>query len=137
MARDFARSFYHSPAWLRNRKLYMNAYVDTEGHIVSLDKDGFFYYTDEYGYHTGVDSSRVVPPRMCERCFSMGRLFPAKVVHHIEWLNPSNIDDSKVTLGYDNFMRVCQDCHAAIHSGIEESRVSFDENGNIVWKDES
>ena len=84
-----------------------------------------------------VDASKVVPPRMCERCFSMGKLYPAKVVHHIEWLDPSNIDDPKVTLGYSNFMRLCQDCHAAVHAGTEESRVSFDEFGNVIWKDEA
>lgn len=137
MARDFARSFYHSKQWLHNRKLYMDAYVDKDGHIVTPSDDGSFYWRDEYGDEVAVNERQVVPPRMCERCFSLGRLVPAKVVHHIEWLDPTNIDDPHITLGFSNFMRLCQDCHAAVHAGEEEGRVSFDENGNIVWKDES
>lgn len=136
MARDFSRSFYHSPAWVHNRRAYMDILVDTEGHTVLPNDDGTFYWVDEYGYKVIVHGDRVVPAQMCERCFKLGKLTPAKLVHHIEWLNPSNIDDPHVTLSYSNFMRVCQDCHAAIHSGSEESRVSFDENGNVIWDDE-
>jgi hypothetical protein len=33
-------------------------------------------------------------------------------------------------------MRLCQDCHAAVHAGTEESRVTFDEYGNVVWEEE-
>lgn len=135
MARDFARDFYHSPQWLRNRKLYLDALVDTEGHIVTPEDDGSFSFNDEYGYKVTVSEDRVVPARMCERCFSLGVLKPAKVVHHIEWLDQRNIDDPKVTLGFANFQRLCQDCHAAVHADVQESRVSFDEQGNVVWKE--
>lgn len=136
MARDFARSFYHSPRWLHNRKTYLDTLVDTEGNVVVADNDGTFYWVDEYGYKVTVDGDNVVPPRMCERCFKQGKLTPAKVVHHIEWLDPSNIDDPNVTLSYSNFMRLCQDCHAAVHADQEEPRVEFDEYGNVVWKEE-
>lgn len=132
MARDFARSFYKSPAWLRNRKAYLNAFVDTSGRIVTPYEDGF-YCTDEYGYEVKVNEDQVVPPCMCERCFKQGKLIPAKVVHHIEWLDPSNINDTSVTLGYSNFMRLCQDCHAAVHAGEDEPRVGFDASGNVIW----
>lgn len=136
MARDFARSFYKSSLWAHNRKAYLDALVDTEGHIVMPNDDGTYCWTDEYGYKIRVNEDSIVPPRMCERCFKRGELVPAKVVHHIEWLDPSNIDNPKVTLGFSNFMRLCQDCHAAVHAGSEESRVTFDEYGNVVWKDE-
>ena len=112
----------------------MDTLVDLDGHVIRSDSDGF-YWTDEYGYRINVDESNVVPPMMCERCYRQGRLTPAKVVHHIEWLTPQNIDDPHVSLSYSNFMRVCQDCHAAIHAGDEESRVTFDANGNVVWKE--
>jgi 5-methylcytosine-specific restriction endonuclease McrA len=45
------------------------------------------------------------------------------------------VDDPHITLNFDNFQRLCQDCHAAVHSSTPESRVTFDENGNIVWKE--
>ncbi len=106
MARDFAVAFYHSPAWLHNRKAYMEMVVDTP-----------------FG---------LVPPGMCERCFERGELVPAKVVHHKIHLSPDNISDPSVTLGFDNFQRLCQDCHAAVHKGCEAPRVAFDEFGNVV-----
>ena len=136
MARDFSRAFYHSPAWLHNRKAYLDSLVDTAGHSVTPQDDGTFCWVDEYGFKVRVNGDNIVPPRMCERCFKMGKLVPAKVVHHIEWLDPTNIDDPHVTLSFANFMRLCQDCHAAVHANKTEVRVAFDENGNAIWKDE-
>lgn len=106
MARDFAKSFYKSPAWLRNRKLYMEQPIDTP-----------------FG---------IVPPLMCERCYANGDLKPAKVVHHIIHLSPYNIGDPHVTLSFDNFQRLCQDCHAIVHSGQEPTRAVFDSSGNVI-----
>ena len=76
------------------------------------------------------------PPEMCERCFEHGALHPAKVVHHVIHLTPENIGDPKISLSYDNFQRLCQDCHAAVHSGTPVSRCTFDEFGNPVLKEE-
>lgn len=106
MSREFATAFYHSPAWLHNRKAYMEMPIDTA-----------------FG---------IVPPGMCERCYERGDLVPAKVVHHKIHLSTQNINDPKVTLGFDNFMRLCQDCHAAVHKGYDPPRVAFDEHGNVV-----
>lgn len=136
MAQEWAKSFYKNHAWLKNRKGYLDSLVDTEGHIVHTDGDRF-YWVDEYGYRVYVSPDRVVPVRMCERCFAQGRLTPAKVVHHKIWLNQDNIDDPHIALSYDNFQRLCQDCHAAVHKKEEEMRVTFDENGNVIWKEES
>lgn len=106
MARDFALAFYHSPAWLHNRKAYMGKTIDTPWGIV--------------------------PPGMCERCFEQGNLVPAKVVHHKIHLSPDNIDDPHITLSFDNFQRLCQDCHAVVHSGEQTTRARFDSNGNVI-----
>lgn len=138
VSRDFATPLYHSPAWQKNRKAYLGHLVDTEGRIVyEKDVDGRQVYctTDEYGYELIVPYERVVPPGMCERCFARGELRPAKVVHHIIHLSPENIDNPNISLSFDNFQRLCQDCHAAVHAGTSESRVTFDEMGNVVWKD--
>lgn len=137
MAREFAKHFYSSPQWLKNRKGYLNLLVDTNGRRICERDDGTYCYVDEYGYYVPVPSDRIVPPGMCERCFARGELKPAKVVHHIIHLSPENIDDPHVTLSYDNFQRLCQDCHAAVHSSTPESRVTFDANGNVVWKEAS
>lgn len=135
MAQDFATAFYHSPAWRKNRARYLQAVVDTYGHVLKARSDGTYFYFDERGKITDVLSFNVVPPGMCERCFARGELTPAKVVHHIVHITPDNINDPKVTLAYDNFQRLCQDCHAFVHSGQEEPRVSFDEDGNIIPPD--
>ena len=106
MARDFALSFYHSPAWVHNRNAYLQKTLDTP-----------------YG---------IIPPGMCERCFERGELTPAKVVHHKVHLTPENINDPRIALGFDNFQRLCQDCHATVHSGRAETRARFDADGNLV-----
>lgn len=135
MAQEWAKHFYSNHAWLKNRKGYLDSLVDTDGHIVHVDGDRF-YWVDEYGYEVNVSPDHVVPVRMCERCFAQGILRPAKVVHHKIWLNQENINDPHVTLAYDNFQRLCQDCHAAVHAKEDRPRVQFDEYGNVVWKDE-
>lgn len=112
--------------------------VDTSGHIVyehNTGRDITYYWIDEYGNENVVPINRIVPPGMCERCFANGDWTPAKVVHHIIHLSPENIDDPHVALSYDNFQRLCQDCHAAVHTDSGEMRVTFDESGRVVWKE--
>lgn len=140
MAREFAKALYHSPAWLRNRKLYMDMPVDTSGHRLfsryrENSSEQEYYWVEDGGYDVVVSPDRIVPPGMCERCFARGEYVSAKVVHHIVHVSPENVDDPHVTLSFDNFMRLCQDCHAAVHSSVPESRVTFDEFGNVVWKE--
>lgn len=109
MSRPFATPFYHSGAWRRCREAYMAAAVDVGG--------------------------RPCPPHMCERCFARGRLVPADTVHHVTHITPENVGDPSVTLSWDNLMRVCRDCHAALHSGDPdgwEPRVAFDADGRVV-----
>ena len=74
----------------------------------------------------------IVPPGVCERCYSIGEMRPAKVVHHIIHLTPQNINDPHVTLSFDNFQRLCQDGHAVVHSGLVQTRARFDSDGNLV-----
>ncbi len=137
MAQEWAKPFYHSPAWLRNRKVYLNALVDVSGHIVTrtTSPDGSHRYVYEKdGFEVEVPETSVVPPGMCERCFQMGELNAADTVHHIVHLNPTNINDPHYTLAYSNFMRVCRDCHAAIHAGSGNPCVVFSDDGRIVGR---
>jgi len=135
VAQDFAKQFYHSPAWLRNSKIFRDAVLDRAGHVLSIGRDGYYYLDNGTEIH--VPDSMVVPPGVCERCFAMGRMTPAKLVHHKVHLSPSNINDQSITLSYDNMQRLCQDCHAYVHSGNQEPRVEFDDAGNPIPKDDS
>ena len=136
MAQGFATQFYKSSAWLKNRKNYLRLVLDTSGNVlVSALENGEMVYRRKDG--TVVPPSMVVPPGMCERCFAMGKLSPAKLVHHKEHLTPQNITDKQVTLGYDNLQRLCQDCHAVVHGYKTESRVEFAEDGSIIPKKET
>ena len=109
MAQEWAVAFYHSPAWKRNRRLYMERVIDSPWGLI--------------------------PPNMCERCYENGEMRPAKVVHHKIHLTPDNIGDPNITLSFDNFQRLCQDCHAFVHSGYEPPRYEFDADGNLVRKE--
>lgn len=106
MSQEFATAFYHSPQWLKNRKNYLMRTLETP-----------------FG---------TIPPGMCEICFRHGDLVPAKVVHHKVHLTPENINDPHYTLAYENLQRLCQDCHALVHSGQPQQRVAFDENGRLL-----
>lgn len=111
VAQDFARPFYKSRRWERCRAAYLMEPLSSP--------------------------RGMVPPGMCERCFRMGELRPAKVVHHKVHLTPQNIDDPDVSLNYDNLQRLCQDCHAFVHSGQDEPRVTFESDGSMKPVDES
>lgn len=133
MAQQFAERFYRSPAWRKNRANYMNALLDTSGNVLLSEyRDGrLVYFRRDDPLRIPVSESSVIPSGMCERCFLLGKYELAKVVHHKIHLTPMNINDPKVTLAYENLQRLCQDCHAFVHSGQTESRVVFDEKGNV------
>lgn len=54
---------------------------------------------------------------LCERCRANGLIVPAKIVHHKEHLNESNVKDAKISLSFDNLEALCQDCHNLEHFG--------------------
>lgn len=66
---------------------------------------------------------------ICERCGG-----PGKIVHHIEYITPENINDPNVTLNWDNLELLCQDCHNREHheGKLVAKGLMFDENGNLV-----
>lgn len=134
VAQDWAKSFYHSHAWLANRGRYLRATLDTSGNVLlAVERDGSTVYCRrDDPTHSAVPDSMIVPPGMCERCFSMGELTPATLVHHKTHLTPENIGDPHVALSYDNFQRLCADCHAAVHAGQSAPRVTFDEGGRVM-----
>lgn len=108
MAKPWAVGFYHSKAWRKTQRAYMESFVETD--------------------------RGVCPPYMCERCFSLGVMRPAEIVHHIKPITESTIGDPDITLSTSNLMRVCRECHAELHRGCSGyvPRVAFDEDGRVI-----
>lgn len=66
---------------------------------------------------------------LCEKCKK-----PGYILHHKTELNPSNINDPYITLGWDNLLYVCLECHNSIHGNAEPVRegLRFDDHGDLV-----
>ena len=58
------------------------------------------------------------------------------IVHHIEELNNTNVYNDNITLGEDNLIGVCKECHEAIHHQDIAIRkgYTFDDYGNLIKK---
>lgn len=59
---------------------------------------------------------------------------PGQEVHHKEFLTPKNINDSYVTLGEDNLILLCKECHHRRHNKKEFTKegLVFNENGELI-----
>jgi len=69
---------------------------------------------------------------LCERCQA-----PGKIVHHKTYITPRNINDTNITLNWNNLELVCQDCHNKEHHekySVTKPGLKFDENGRLVRK---
>lgn len=105
----FAHKFYHSRSWQDVR-----AYVWDRAH------------------------------GLCEMCLERGEIKPADVVHHKTPLSEKNMGDVDVTLNPENLIALCNECHTEVHGRLgigamngarrQETRVAFDEEGNVVRK---
>ena len=65
-------------------------------------------------------------------CIECGQ--PGEEVHHIIWLSPNNINNTDITLGENNLILLCRDCHIAKHRKKEVTKdgLVFNENGELV-----
>ena len=68
---------------------------------------------------------------LCERCLAKGLIVPATMVHHKVYIDPENINDTSVTLNWDNLEALCTDCHAEEHSKGAK-RYKVDEFGRVT-----
>ena len=68
---------------------------------------------------------------LCERCGEVG-----KIVHHVCYIDKSNVVDDEVLLSWDNLELLCQECHNKEHNKSSAIRydVKFDESGNLIAK---
>lgn len=67
---------------------------------------------------------------ICERCGSV-----ARIVHHIQYITPQNIQDPNITLSWDNLQALCIDCHNAEHmssGGACAEGLRFNSKGELV-----
>ena len=62
----------------------------------------------------------------CERCGAIG-----EEVHHIIPLTAENISNPNVTLGEDNLIYLCKECHNKEHNRFKKKASQFDEDGNL------
>ncbi|MEG2246433.1 MAG: HNH endonuclease [Peptostreptococcaceae bacterium] len=76
---------------------------------------------------------------LCNEC---GK--PGEEVHHIKFLTPSNIDNTDITMGEDNLVLLCKNCHFKKHRNTNplvknfkkpkrytSNGTYFDEEGNL------
>lgn len=71
---------------------------------------------------------------LCQDCLDRGRITPGKEVHHIKFLEPSNMDNPSITLGADNLRLLCKECHSNRHRRKDTTRegLVFNERGELV-----
>jgi 5-methylcytosine-specific restriction endonuclease McrA len=63
----------------------------------------------------------------CEKCGGIG-----EEVHHIIELNLENINNPEITLGKNNLILLCRDCHNAQHQRFKKKESQFDFDGNLI-----
>lgn len=68
---------------------------------------------------------------LCENCLKHGRYTPAEIVHHKEFITPSNIVNPEITLDWKNLEALCRDCHAEQHKKNSKKRYIVTEGGAI------
>ena len=68
---------------------------------------------------------------LCERCLKIGLIVPADQVHHKIRLTLDNLNNTAVTLNWDNLEALCLDCHQKEHETPKRWRCD-PENGHIT-----
>lgn len=75
---------------------------------------------------------RAVDGGLCESCHEK----PGYIVHHKTELNPDNINDPDIALGFNNLKYDCHVCHQKENARdgdvADLVRVEFDQDGNVV-----
>jgi len=68
---------------------------------------------------------------LCERCLSRGMIVPGYIVHHKCYLTPENIQDTSITLNWDNLEYLCHDCHNNEHFSEKPIRYRILSDGRV------
>lgn len=65
----------------------------------------------------------------CERCDKAG-----KIVHHIKYITPTNINNPDITLNHDNLEYLCDYCHKVEHKqayNVTQDGLRFNSKGEL------
>lgn len=56
------------------------------------------------------------------------------IIHHIKWLDKTNVNDNAIALDENNLIGLCINCHNLIHEPSTTTRIGlgFDENGQLI-----
>lgn len=109
MAKEWTKGFYISKPWRLTREAY-------------------------YSHQRG----------RCERCMEeykqgsrkLEDINPGKIVHHKIELTPSNINNPKIALSFENLELLCDDHHNKHHKARPQGagRYTFGTDGKIIYK---
>lgn len=72
---------------------------------------------------------------LCERCLAVGLYTPGKQVHHKVRLTMENIDNTDISLNWDNLELLCDACHQEEHAARQpkkKRRYRVDDNGTLM-----
>lgn len=65
----------------------------------------------------------------CERCEKQGKVNPAFIIHHKDYVTEENFKDDEIFYNLENLESVCFACHNQEH--FKSNDYFFDENGDI------
>ena len=70
---------------------------------------------------------------VCEQCEKLGKIIPAKIVHHKIYLDTATYNIPEISLNFDNLEALCFDCHRSEHFRNKDCReeLYFDADGNL------
>lgn len=92
-----------------------------------MEQTNSFYYTR--AWQQCREAYKKSKGGLCERCLAKGIIKPGEIVHHKIHITPQNMNDTSVTLNWENLQLVCRDCHGLIHR--PEKRYKVDAFGRV------
>ena len=93
-----------------------------------------FYFS--MGWKNTRDAYKKSVGGLCEICWANGIPKAGELVHHKIPLTPENINDTNITLNWDNLQCVCRECHHKLHEHRPQRkrRYQLDELGRVVFE---
>lgn len=77
---------------------------------------------------------------LCERCKAKGIIRAGDIVHHKIYLTPENINNTDISLNFENLELLCREHHEEEHGTFttkgrytRQRRYKVDENGTVIF----
>lgn len=73
---------------------------------------------------------------LCQDCLEKGKITAGEEVHHKVFLSLENINDTSITLGEDNLILLCKECHSKRHhkKEITKEGLRFNDKGELIYE---